>query len=270
MKVALHAQIPGNEDSTLSEALKGFGRATNWDSLRVAVAYASVAGFMHLLDVLRAPENAGFASQWLIGLDDFLTQPGVLRTCLTLDNAQLRIARLLRDGHRFHPKLLMVNNGAAKGLTCVGSPNLTLGGMRRNCEAFGTLTTETTADVKLLQRSWDSIWKLGSPVTEEEIDSYEREYNKRGRKPPDGDAETEPAEAASDAESESPILKNDSPETDPSLARTCWIEVGKNTAMGRELEFKAEQALFFGLSPSGAAPQYRQFIVSSGGSIPLR
>ena len=40
--------------------------------------------------------------------------------------------------------------------------------------------------------------------------------------------------------------------------------------MGRELEFKAEQGLFFGLNPHGEAPKYFSYIVSDGSMIQMR
>ena len=53
-------------------------------------------------------------------------------------------------------------------------------------------------------------------------------------------------------------------------AKVCWIEVGKNTAMGRELEFKSEQARYFGLNPQGGMPEHKTFLVSNGGKVKLR
>ena len=66
------------------------------------------------------------------------------------------------------------------------------------------------------------------------------------------------------------VLESDRAEISPDTARFCWIELGKNTAMGRELEFKAEQARYFGLSPRGGAAELKSFLVSSGTSTKLR
>lgn len=60
-----------------------------------------------------------------------------------------------------------------------------------------------------------------------------------------------------------------SPGIDPTVATQCWIEVGKNTALGHELEIKAEQALFFGLHHSGGNKQAREFRLTDGSSIQL-
>lgn len=270
MTTTLHGQLPNSPDTALSGVLKSFSANAQWDDLRVAVAYASVAGLLHLLDVLAARKRGSFKSQWLFGLDDYLTQPGVLRTCLSMPNAELRTASLLGEGCRFHPKLYVVSQEQKQSLACVGSSNLTMGGMQRNSEAFAAITANTSTEISQLVRVWNGVWQLGNPTTELDIDKYEAEYNERTPNWVDHDdlPEDEP-----DEESEpqnATILTTDSPVIDPSLAKTCWIEVGRNTAMGRELEFKAEQALFFGLSPSGGPPQYRRFIVSSGNIISLR
>src|SRR5258708_1048134 len=107
MQTVLYGQIPNRDDTALSRVLKSFSAATPWDDVRVAVAYASVAGLLHFLEVLKARARGTFTSRWLFGLDDYLTHPGVLRTCRSLPSAELRTARLLSDGRRFHPKLLI-------------------------------------------------------------------------------------------------------------------------------------------------------------------
>jgi HKD family nuclease len=271
MKIRVAGQIPNRQDTTLSGVLESFSNSTHWNDIRVAVAYASVAGLFNLLDVLKARTRGQYTSRWLFGLDDYLTQPGVLRICLSIHGAELRTARLSDEGRRFHPKLLIVSQDRTHSLTCVGSSNLTLGGMSKNCEAYASITSDSAPETELFFRSWDDIWQIGSPTTEEDIDAYEAEYNERASELPDGDElpDEEPPDEP-EAGQETRILTNDSPALDPSLARTCWIEVGKNTAMGRELEFKAEQALFFGLSPSGGPPQNRFFLVSSGALLNLR
>jgi hypothetical protein len=103
MRTLLHGQIPNREASTLIDSLQAFCSRTKWDDVRVAVAYASVAGLLRFLSVLNADHGRTYTSRWLFGLDDFLTQPGVLRTCQSLAHSELRIARLHRSGCRFHP-----------------------------------------------------------------------------------------------------------------------------------------------------------------------
>ena len=66
------------------------------------------------------------------------------------------------------------------------------------------------------------------------------------------------------------ILASDDAELDPAQATICWIECGYITAMGREIELKAEQGLFFGLNPAGEEPRVFNFLVSSGVTTSLR
>ncbi len=277
MKSELKAQLPNSEKTSVSVVLKDFGAQHEWNDLRIAAAYASVAGLMHLLDILRASKKDSFSSRWLFGLDDYLTQPGVLRTCMSLPDSETRIASLHEQGIRFHPKLLMVSELNKSTLACVGSTNLTLGGIRDNCEAFAAFTTSRKKDAAALFKSFDDLWDVGEPATDDNVKLYEVEYSKRCRKGPRPKNRVKPCGSGVTSDRKkraSAILTTDSPVIDPALAKTCWIEVGNNTGKGHELEFKAEQALFFELSPSGSdgTKQFRTFVPSSGDAtiLPLR
>jgi len=112
---------------------------------------------------------------------------------------------------------------------------------------------------------------LGHIPTDSEIADYETEYKKQRReREQQNGAAAQPIPAPLHAGYDD--ADQDSSGDDPTLATVCWIEVGKNTLMGKELEFKAEQALFFGLSPIGDKKEERTFAftVSSGDSVPLR
>jgi HKD family nuclease len=270
MKSLLQGQLPHRDESALSGILHTFSSQTQWDDVRVAVAYASVAGLLRFLDLLNADNGRTYTSRWLFGLDDYLTQPGVLRTCHSLPNSELRVARLHESGCRFHPKLLIVSQKQKVSLACVGSSNLTLGGLERNCEAFAALTANTKGDMSQLSATWDDIWEIGEVADDDLIDEYTAEYAQRAPALPKNE-DASPGTTDGEQETEEEILDSDSAVLDPSLSTTCWIEVGKNTAKGYELEFKAEQALFFGLSPSGADGRklYRTFVVSNGEDVKL-
>ena len=60
----------------------------------------------------------------------------------------------------------------------------------------------------------------------------------------------------------------DEAQLDPSLANTCWIECGRITLMGRELELKAIQARFFGLKPTGSPTKSITLIHEDGSRHP--
>jgi hypothetical protein len=147
---------------------------------------------------------------------------------------------------------------------------LTLGGLSGNCEAFATLTADTREDIDQVSEVWEEIWDLGEVANDDVLDEYAHEYARRAPSYPTN----EDAPSSSDEDDQAlqgEILDSDSAALDPSLSNTCWIEVGKNTAKGYELEFKAEQALFFGLGPVGGVRRklYRTFIVSNGESVEL-
>ncbi len=160
MTIELHAQLPDREDTAIGGLFKQFSNTSHWDTLRVAVAYASIAGLLHFLDLLNARSRPRFNSYWLFGLDDFLTQPGVLRTCLSMSHSELRLARLSHDGKRFHPKLMMLSEGISRCFTCVGSSNLTIGGLSRNCETVASVTASTPSLLTNCSQVWQGIWDI--------------------------------------------------------------------------------------------------------------
>ena len=271
MKLSILSQVPSRSESLLSDTLQSYAASFECSELRVAVAYASVAGVMRLLKVLNSTKVT-FRSQWLLGLDDYLTQPGALQLCATLPNAELRIAGSLGKQKRFHPKMFFLSSRQSS-LICLGSANLTIGGLVRNCESFSAIQCESNDEMGTFLPAWEALWQVGRTASNEDIDRYTFEYSQAN--PPRGDGGSNSGDLdTTDSSEEFEILENDSPELDPLLARRCWIEVGKNTGKGFELEFKAEQALFFGLSPGGddGEKQYRNFRTSAGEvvSLPLR
>jgi hypothetical protein len=114
---------------------------------------------------------------------------------------------------------------------------------------------------------WRSVCMLGQQASEEGIAAYEEIY-KRFKKSRDrliakGGIDLQAARMRR-------ILDHDDAEVDPATASVCWIECGNVTAMGRELEFKAEQGLYFGLDHRNETERIMSFVVSDGSYILLR
>lgn len=219
-----------------------------FDCAKVAVAYATVSGVRAML---AAFEKQGLkSSHWLIGLDDSVTQPGAIELLLTLKNAEVRVASFKQYHFRFHPKFFTFsckkkNN---KLLALVGSANLTASALFGNCEAVAVLEGQSKSDRSIIDEAWDTLWKQGHKPDSEELDEYKLLYKKATEL--DKEYKNNFAKKQKDTGT-SEILASDNAELDPTTADICWIECGKVTAMGRELELKSEQGLFFGLNPSG-------------------
>jgi len=211
------------------------------------------------------------SSAWLLGVDDAITQPGAIELCQDLESSSVRIASFEEVSLRFHPKVLLMTSSSSpeKGLMMVGSANLTNHALQGNAESVVFLHAESDSDVQELIARWDDIWTLGRTMTAAELKRYASRYekNKEIRKKL---VRTQKVKKPGKPRKIKPVLSSDKAELDPSLARTCWIECGYNTAMGRELELKAEQGLFFGLNPKGEAPRRFDFRLSNGETARLR
>lgn len=258
-----HSSLDESLASTLAEGC----RTTLPDEVFVGVAYATVSGVRALLEGL-AQYGCSPSFRWVIGLDDCITQPGALDLCVSLPNSTVRVATHASVNARFHPKVFLLRSRAkSRSLMFVGSANLTGRALLRNCEAVSILSPSTAADHKALRNAATEIWETGKPLTPQHMARYRRQYEAMERKRRTIGIPTEASDERRSGQRD--ILESDSAETDPSLAAICWIEVGKNTAQGRELELKAEQALFFGLTRSAGDSQGRQFRVSDGTVAPL-
>lgn len=231
-----------------------------YSSSRVAVAYATVAGVRDLLATM--PNGSPRQSQWLLGLDDHFTQPGAIKLVRGLRNSEVRVVRS-PVGSRFHPKVYYFRSSAepATAIFVVGSANLTRAALRHNCEAVSILTTDDKARRSSFAKTWTALWDGGEQLTEEIFEEYSNAY--RARRP----ATRRPIDLP-EASSQQ-ILERDDAEIDPASAEICWIECGSVTARGRELEFKAEQALYFDLQPGGGRTSNFRFALSDGNETSL-
>lgn len=259
------------KDRAPTESVKAliqtYANAVKPTNLDVAMAYVTVAGIRDALGFLPGtPEQ----SRWVLGLDDGVTQPGAIDLCTSWAHATVHVAALADTNRRFHPKILYLHTPrVADAFMVIGSANLTRLALCGNAESIVILRAENVEDRRELDRLWNEAWLLGHPPTEEELADYKDEYlaasrsrrrlTRRRLKP-----------RAPTTRRTTVVLESDAAEIDPSRASTCWIECGNVTAMGRELEFKAEQGLFFGLDPRGEPPRTLQFTVSDGSLIDLR
>ena len=155
---------------------------------------------------------------------------------------------------------------AKKLLSVIGSANLTASALSGNAESVAIVEGQSDHDRHSLDTVWATLWSQGHKPTKAELDAYKERYAKAGllrRK-------YKKIVTKSNIKKPKEVLESDDAELDPSIATTCWIECGNVTAMGRELEFKAEQGLFFGLSPFGGKAEMIPLKVSDGTIVNLR
>lgn len=269
MRNKLVVQSPDSIDSaTVLSALQQSVGSSEMLEVFVGAAYATVSGIRTLLTAV--PDARGTTTyRWILGLDDLVTQPGALELCKQMPRSTLRVAELHQRGARFHPKVILFKGSRdSDAMLCIGSANLTREGLLRNCEAVAIHQAESLSDLQLLQSVADATWNQGSSLSDQRLTEYKAQYESaQAARPLLVDSSEQAVPSTTQPR---PVLESDNALVDPAIASTCWIEVGKATAMGRELEFKAEQALFFGLNPRGEAPQERVFVTSDGQRTSLR
>ncbi|MBL8080468.1 MAG: phospholipase D family protein [Anaerolineales bacterium] len=256
------------KEGTIQGVMEGYVHRNNYNCVQVAMAYASIAGVRTFLDVFA--NNKIEKSQWLIGLDDAITQPGAIKLLLGLENSEVRIVKLFEDGARFHPKVARFRslNRMVGELLVMGSANLTNRALAGNSEAVVFIESKNPEEKNMFSKIWADLWLQGHTPKRHELSEYERVFKlaSNSRKVLRKKIQDKPLKQNRPIK----ILENDNAELDPSHARVCWIECGNVTAMGRELEFKAEQGLFFGLEPTGGHERIFRFRVSNGLTINLK
>lgn len=252
-------QVPGSP-LTFGSVIKALARIPRGDMTRVAAAYVTVSGVRCLFDVVRETAVLN-ASQWIVGLDDALTQPSAIELLSSLINSEVRVAGLRYTGHRFHPKLFQFSESStAKTSLLVGSSNLTKAALSSNVEAGATVNCDTAEEIESIQQAWSDLWACGQALTPQLLDRYKEEYRvSRANR-----------EAVA-RETGRRVLDDDDGTVDPALATTCWIEVGNITGFQAEqLEIKAEQALFFGVDAHGGPDKHVPLVLESGVIVNVR
>lgn len=255
--------------ATITALLRNILQPIQFEKFHVAMAYVTIAGIRDLFGVM---PDYDISQEWLVGLDDAITQPGAIELCRSFDASDVRVASFESNNRRFHPKLLYFTNGEAchSAVMMVGSCNLTRQAMATNAESVVLLHSQNQSDKDYLDGIWNDTWRLGRGFTDAELVAYEDKYEKSKEFRKRAFRARQRQDVVRPSEKSRLVLEHDEAEIDPSNADTCWIECGKITAMGRELEFKAEQALFFSLNPKGGKPRHLTFIVSDGSEVVLR
>lgn len=223
------------------------------DRLDVAVAYATTPG----LEALRAAIGGWPpATRWVVGLDDFITQPSAIDELTSLANAEVRLASLAAEGRRYHPKLycLWSSIDPSVCLTILGSANMTLHGLNRNGEVGVVLLAENQGEASMLKGVWDQMSSLGRDISEWDLTKY-RSDHARARKARRRLVKI--GAIATDVEAEEQSGQLAPFDGNPASAAVAWTEGASPSAGGRDLEFPRLMMPFFRLTGSPVTKRFR-------------
>ena len=235
---------------TLAGAIGIVLAGKNFDRLDVAVAYATRSGIRALKQT-----SGGFPSttRWVVGLDDFITQPEAIDDLLSFDDVEVRLATLAPEGRRFHPKMYCFwsSQDANLCVAVIGSANMTQHGLNKNGEVSAILEAENAEDAAQLKAGWQAMWAMGKSADAQSLESY-RAAHIIARRAQRGLAKV--GGIVMQPEAEETLSTFDG---NPATASTAWTECGSPSAGGRDLEFPRALMPFFGLLESPATKSFR-------------
>lgn len=238
--------------------------AAEYDSLTVAVAYATAQGCRMLTEDFREsiPNWNQLEKRWLISFDFGITEPGALNHLSELPNSEVRvpnalrvIQQRLRPSVRFHPKLYLFD-GVGHSLFS-GSANLTPSGLVRNQEQgvfqawtppFSRGNTRSLRSLTEQKRLIDIEYEKSELLTDDLLERYTVARNRYRQRTPyvpdDPNFERQIADPLQGlALSKAALLA-----TSPSF----WVEVGNvvqnlgANRPGNQIDLQRGSRVFFG------------------------
>ena len=208
-----------DDNSKLVDILESLVEKYAYKRISVCSAYASSSG----VKLIRGLFTNEVEFRWIIGLDDAFTEPAALIIANETYNSKLLVVERQRTHrHRFHPKVYLLDSNENDDATLiVGSANMTEPALTKNCEAYTVIQAQTDEDTDKFQEFWNSLWKIGEPLTEDLLADYKIRYKRR---PPENPIEREKRTTKSDKNR----IKR---ATQQSInnARLIWIELGSMT-----------------------------------------
>lgn len=192
------------------------------ERLRVAVGFASEAGARAFRGLCEGPGFESVPKQWLVGIENGLTQPEALTYLSALPDSEVRVpfgekslsSGSLRAPTFFHPKLYAYDGNQTRAIVSA-SANLTEGGLIRNTEQFLTWSGTPKDDVAgTFDDWWSATWKRATVVTAEFIAAYDEV---RPHLQPPRDVPAPP-------DTPPPIIEAEPAPSDLKAAEWMWIE----------------------------------------------
>lgn len=154
------------------------------DVLRVAAAFGSESGTQELRNnIIRKTSFDAIDKQWLIGVQEGITQPDALRRLRAFRASEVRVpfgseallSPTLRAPTFFHPKIYYFENTATgRARLLSSSANLTFRGLRTNVEQFlGWSGATTDEDAQNFNAWWVHLWATADIADDAFINAYE-------------------------------------------------------------------------------------------------
>lgn len=137
----------------------------NAEELWFAVALVKDSTFEYIQNTI----NETCFQHHLVGID-LPTSPSVLRTMQSKQRKDLFECAIYKSGFNFHPKVYLIKSND-KYVAFVGSANLTDGGFENNVELNYKISNQS--DCLDILNWFNSLFKDGYPLTDENIDEYE-------------------------------------------------------------------------------------------------
>lgn len=229
-------QGPGGPTSVLA-LLRAVAHRGGYRRFSVCAAYATAAGVKALRSVPPVQDETEF--RWLFGLDDCFTTPAALRAALGCHRSATRVVE--SQTGRFHAKAFLFENGQSHGPIClIGSANATLDALCTNCETF-SLVQMSSAEADEL---WTSLSAASDDLTNDLLIDYTERFNEvRAAR---GDDLSDDTDATDTDEIDLGTIPS---------SETAWIEFGRNTGGGNQLDIVKALATFLGLPEAPSRDQ---------------
>lgn len=258
-------QQPG-DGATILRGYRDLASSVPFNRLTGLYAFASAKGVRLFTEAMIHDVSnwRSVAKRWVISIDGGVTEPDALRALLRHPNVEVRVPdaeplleRSLRPIHRFHPKTLLLEAGAAHSPAgiIVGSANLTCNGL-----CFGhehALIAKLSGPDPTLQVGIDRLSSITVDATEIDSAFVDRYEEVRPARP-------QPREEFEDRRADN-ILQDRSviPATEAAAlasARNFWIDIEYVVANrgrheeGNQIDMKRGTRVFFGFG-DGSLPR---------------
>ena len=226
-----------SKSKTLNQSIRNVIKKKGYKRISVCSAYATRQGVLHIRSIAKALNELEY--RWLFGLDDFITEPAAIKMAMKTSQSEIRVVKMMPKA-RFHAKVYLLDRNTKNSATIlIGSNNLTGAGLNNNCVAFVVIHSGKGRSKQKMVSFWNSLWKIGKKITVEELKEYEKKHKKKRQKNP-----TVTAESAVNLKNHK--LRNASMLTSSLM----WIELGRNTGNGNQLEVVKDLAPFLGFPPN--------------------
>lgn len=152
-------------------------QVANASRISLATAFAKLSGWSMISQAL---QRSSAELCLLTGLDFYLTEPDLLQAWLKLqaERPRTRACLAMPKGRTFHPKVLLVEKGAAS-FAIVGSGNLSEGGLQTNVEC--SVYVDDPKAITALKQWVEFICSVQAGTVElrqSDIDAYRPKYKK--------------------------------------------------------------------------------------------